>query len=117
MKRIHTISTKVDADEKAWLQGQAAEAKLSPSEYYRRILIAEREKPDELKLLAAEVRALRSIVLTFVRAALIGQHLTDAQIQQIVAVADATKYQRAEESLLSLQHATKGQADAIQAPH
>jgi hypothetical protein len=113
MNRSHTISTKVDADEKAWLQKRADAARLTRSEYFRNVLIAEREKPDELMLLAAEFRAMRSILFQLVTASLTGQRLTDTQIQQIVSAADAAKYQRAEESLLSLQQATKGHADAI----
>lgn len=116
MNRIHTISTKVDADEKKWLAAQASAAGLSPSEYFRHVLIAERDKPDELKLFAAEFRAMRSILFQLVTAALTGQQLTDAHIQQIVTVADATKYQRAEASLLSLQQAMKGAQLELPAP-
>ncbi len=110
MNRIHTISTKVTADEKSWLVAQAAAAGLSPGEYYRNVLLTDHQQPDALKLLAAEFRAMRSILFQLVTASLTGQRLTDAHIQQIVSVADATKYQRAEESLLSLQEAMKGHA-------
>lgn len=105
MKRINTISTRVNDDEKVRIEEQAASAGLSPSEYFRSKLLAEHDAPDALKLLAAELRAMRSILFQLVTAALTKQQLTDAQIQHIVAVADATKYQRAEESLASLRQA------------
>lgn len=111
-----TVSTKLTADEKDWLQKKSEESGFSVSQLLRRAALAEKDESAALQIMTAEIRGIRSILFQLVTAALTRQPLNEAQIKLIVSNADSTKYNRGAESLESFAANIKGVGNAIQTP-
>lgn len=103
--RVNTISTRMTLEEKNRLLARVTESGLTESAFVRQKLLGEDAGIDGLRLLAAEVRAMRSMLFQLVTAALTKQVLTEDKIRQIVEHSDATKYERGSEAILEFRQA------------
>ena len=96
------VTARVTPDEQALLQLRADAARLTLSEWSRRVLLEAVDGSQETRLLLSELLALRMIVLRLHLDLIEGDQPTKERVKEILERADATNHALAEQRIQSV---------------
>jgi hypothetical protein len=98
MNRTRVASAHLTPIEQASLLAQAKALGVRPGELYRRLLLGDHQ-PEMLRIILAELREMRMIVMEINTAAIRGEPITRKFLKDVLDAAEAAKFDRADRVL------------------